>query len=322
MNKYWRWVLIVSGGLVILTIFGPLLLPYPRMADLYLAEAVQDADSRFVEVDGVSVHYKERGDPNGPLILLLHGFGASTYSWEAVIDELAEYGHVVAYDRPAFGLTDRPMPDEWEGISPYGEEWNVKLVIALMDHFGAGQAILIGNSAGGRVALATAVEYPQRVRGLVLVDAAYGESKWGVFKRVVFLSPQMRKVGPILVRSISKSGVDTIYRAWSDPSLVTDAVLTGYQKPLQIQNWDRALWEFQRAGQRPAIDSHFVSMMLPVLVVSGADDQIIPLESSEKLAEQLGNAQLEVFEQCGHVPHEECPERFMSVVGTYLAEME
>ena len=85
--------------------------------------------------------------------------------------ELAKYGTVIAYDRPAFGLTERPL--EWaEGESPYSPEAQIKLVISFMDALDIEQAILIGNSAGGKIAFETALMYPQRVQALVAVDAA------------------------------------------------------------------------------------------------------------------------------------------------------
>ena len=70
-----------------------------------------DPDSRFIELNGLNVHYKQAGSGE-PLIVLLHGFSASTFSWREVMQPLAAFGTVVAYDRPGFGLTERPLGDE------------------------------------------------------------------------------------------------------------------------------------------------------------------------------------------------------------------
>ena len=162
MKKFWRIAALILGGLLILVLVVPLLIPYlpPRNVQP-LSEALMP-DSKIIEINGVDIHYVETGTGNEPLMLLLHGFGASTYSWREVMEPLAAYGHVVAYDRPAFGLTERPLPRDWDqtGFSPYSEEANIAYVIGLMDHFGAEQAILVGNSAGGRVALAVAAAHP------------------------------------------------------------------------------------------------------------------------------------------------------------------
>ena len=86
------------------------------------------------------------------------------------MEPFSQLGTVIAFDRPAFGLTERPL--EWEGQNPYSPEAQVELVIGLLDHFGVDQAILVGNSAGGTIAMQAALTYPERVSALVLVDPA------------------------------------------------------------------------------------------------------------------------------------------------------
>ena len=87
-----------------------------------------------------------------PVLILLHGFGASEFSWREVMEPLSTYGRVIAYDRPAFGLTERPMEGNWTGTNPYSVQGNVELLDGLMDELGVDKAILVGNSAGGGVA--------------------------------------------------------------------------------------------------------------------------------------------------------------------------
>lgn len=324
MKKMMRILAIVLAVLLAVVLVVPFLVPYiPPRGVLPLTEAMKP-DSKTVTINGVKIYYIESGDPNGPLILLLHGFGASTFSWREVMEPLAQYGHVVAYDRPAFGLTERPLPKDWDakGFSPYSEEANIGYVTGLLDHFGADRAILVGNSAGGRVALATAAAHPERVQALVLVDAAVPGMQWNFLERLVFLSPQMRSAGPYAVRGIAGSGESTIRLAWHDPSLVTDEVIAGYKLPLQVENWDRALWEFQRTGERPDLTPVLETMEIPALVLSGDDDRIIPVEQAIALDELLPNSQLVIFENCGHLPHEEKPAEFMQVVSAFLAGLE
>ena len=157
-------------GLLVITI-GPLVIPIPPLPDPPPLSALVDEDSRFIEVNGIDVHYKQYGSGE-PVMILLHGFGASTFSWREVMKPLSEYGTVIAFDRPAFGLTERPMPGEWEGESPYTLNSQINLLIGLMDRLNVEKAVLIGNSAGGTVAAAAALAHPQRVAALVLVDAA------------------------------------------------------------------------------------------------------------------------------------------------------
>ena len=88
------------------------------------------------------MHTKTAGQGELPLVLL-HGFGASTYTWREVWEPLAQDHPVVAFDRPAFGLTERPMPGDWAGRSPYSAEAQVDQTVALMDKLGIDQAVLV-----------------------------------------------------------------------------------------------------------------------------------------------------------------------------------
>lgn len=314
-NRIWKIILFVLAALLVI----PLLIPYIPPKGVKSLEEVVQPDSQFVEINEVSLHYQEIGSGE-PLILLLHGFGASTFSWREVTEPLTAYGRVVAYDRPAFGLTERPLAREfmWQPGNPYNEEANIDYVIGLIDYFGADQAILIGNSAGGRIALATAVAYPERVQGLVLVDSVGGGASSFSLLNAFLQLPQARAIGPYGVRSIATSGVETIYQAWHDPERVTQEIIDGYRLPLQVENWDRALFEFTAAGQRPDLVADFDRLTMPVLVVSGDDDRIVPVETAIQLSEEIPGAELVIFENCGHVPQEECPEAFMETIGSFL----
>ncbi|HZU86697.1 MAG TPA: alpha/beta hydrolase [Anaerolineaceae bacterium] len=311
--------LLVLIGLPILAfLIVPFLIPVPPLENIKPVEDLVDPDSRFLSWNGLQVHYKQAGSGK-PLILLLHGFGASEYSWREVIDPLAEIGTVAAYDRPAFGLTSRPMPGEWNGPSPYGLDAQADLAVAMMDQFGAEKAILIGNSAGGQVALYTALKYPDRVQALVLVDAAvYGDGPIPSWARFLLFTPQMDRVGPLLARAVQGNGNDIIRTAWHDPSKVTDEIIQNYRKPLQMDNWDRALWELTKANEPTYLYKRFNELKMPVLVVTGDDDRIVATELSIRLGGEIPGAKLVVFSACGHVPQEECPDQFLQAVQPFL----
>ncbi len=305
--------------LVVLALTVPMLIPIPPLENLTTVEAIKDADSQFVTLNGINVHYKKAGQGQ-PVIILLHGFGASVFSWREVIAPLAKNATVIAYDRPAFGLTSRPMPGEWSGSSPYAIPAQADLLLALMDHLGAQKAILVGNSAGGTVAAYTALNFPERVQGLVLVDAAiYSGAPTNPLLQALYQLPQVDRIAPLLVRSISTSGNDTIRLAWHDPSKITPQIIEGYRKPLQLPNWDRALWEFTKASQPLNLPVRLSELKMPVLVVTGDDDRIVPTASSLRLAREIPSASLTVFGACGHVPQEECPDQFMQSVETFLS---
>lgn len=299
-----------------LLLIGPFLIPIPALKDTLPPENLADPDSRFIEVKGIRIHYKSIGTDK-PYILLLHGFAASLFSWREVMEPLADYGRVIAFDRPGFGLTERPL--EWEGQNPYSPEAQVELTLGLMDELGLEKAILIGNSAGGNTAAQTALRYPGRVEALILVDPAIDQDDGSpALLKPLLTTPQARRVGPLFVRSIRDWGLDFARTAWHDPSKITPEIWDGYTRPLQAQNWDRGLWEVNLAGYPPKIGERLANLQIPVLLITGDDDRIVPTQHTIQLAEKFQNAELVVIPDCGHVPQEECPAQFIQSVNQFL----
>lgn len=321
MLRWPRILIVVLGGLIALTLSGPLLLPVPRIENTVPPEQLAFADSRFVDIDGTTIHYREAGSPDAPItFILLHGFGASTHSWRDQMPALAERGRVIAFDRPAFGLTERPMPGEWDGTNPYSIEANAEQVIGLMDELGVKKAVLVGHSAGGAVAAVTAARHPDRTQGLVLeAPAVYEARSTPAAVSAVMRSPQMRRVGPRLVRRIAGAGSDDFVRsAYFRSDFATPGLLAGYRLPLQAENWDRALWELV-AAPRPESPSAALPMITaPTLVVAGRQDTFVSYENSKRAAEAIDGAQLVTFERTGHLPHEEDPEAFANAVYRFV----
>lgn len=317
MVKTRRVALMTVGLIMTVLLIGPFLVPVPPLEQTVPPPKLADPASRFAQVNGLQVHYKIAGEGE-PAFLLLHGFGASVFSWREVMEPLGNIGTVVAFDRPAFGLTERPL--SWErGDNPYTPEAQVALVVELMDSLGIESAILVGNSAGGTVAVQTALAHPERVQGLVLVDAAIyeggGTPGW---IRPLLNTPQMDHLGPLLARQISRRGDAFLESAWHDPSEITPQIRAGYREPLRARDWDRALWELTKASQRRDLGDQMGELAIPTLVVSGDDDRIVPVESSVRLAGELPNAELVVFPDCGHVPQEECPQPFLEAVTVFV----
>ncbi|MHB0923140.1 MAG: alpha/beta fold hydrolase [Bellilinea sp.] len=309
--------------LVLLVILvGPLVIPIPPLPDPVPVQDLTDSDSRFIEVNSLQVHYKTYGSGE-PVMVLLHGFASSTYTWNDVIPALSAVGTVIAYDRPAFGLTERPLPGEWTGDSPYSNESQVAMAVGLMDALGVDKAVLIGHSAGAAIALQTALEYPERVRGLVLVDPAVS-SRSGIpgWAEPLINTPHFQRLGPYLSRSLAgKEGDAFLEAAWYDTSKFTEEDKAAYREPLQVENWDAALWEFTLSNRGTDLESRLGEVNQPVLVLSGDHDRIVPPEISEKIAAELPNARYGTMTACGHVPQEECPEEFLPPVLEFISRL-
>ncbi|MBU0493113.1 MAG: alpha/beta hydrolase [Chloroflexi bacterium] len=323
MKRILAVVLIALAVFVLAVLVVPLVVPLPPAPGTVPPEQLAAADSRFVDVNGLRVHVETAGSGESTLVLL-HGFAASTYSWREVMAPLAEHGTVVAFDRPAFGQTERPIPGEWTGQDPYGFDAQVALTVGLLDELGVEKAVLVGNSAGGTVAVATALRYPERVSALVLVDPAIYGHGGGLpdWARPILSSPQMRWYGPLLVRALLPSWGEGFGRsAWHDPAGLTPEMWAGYTRPLQAENWDRAFWEYLLAARSPDLASRLDEVRMPTLVITGDDDRIVPTAQSVRLAGELPNAELVVVPNCGHIPHEECPAAFLLAVSDFLGKL-
>ncbi len=310
-----------SIGITLLILLGlvlalPLIIPIPPAGDTLPVQQLADGDSQFIQINGIQFHYKTQGS-GSPTLVLLHGFGASLYSWREVMPVLAENRRVFAYDREAFGLTERPTT--WEGKNPYTRIASLEHLEKLLDAWQVDHPVLVGNSAGGALAVAYAVKHPDRVQALVLVSPAVG-SGGNPYAKFGWLlnTPQMQRIGPLLVRSIQSSGLDLIEQAWHDPTKQPADTILLYTKPLQAENWDFALWQYSTASRENELSLNLEELDLPVLVITGDDDHIVPTQSSIAAAEEIPGAALVVIPNCGHVPQEECPAEFLSAVNQFL----
>ncbi len=308
-------LLIALGVVLAVLLLGPFLVPVPPLTDTLPVQQLADDDSLFMDFRGFAVHYKQWGEGEQVLVLL-HGFGASVFSWRDAAPLLAQDYRVIAYDRPGFGLTERPL--KWQGINPYGMEAQKELLWALLTELEVEQAILVGHSAGGAVAVSAALERPEQVEALVLVAPALSGGGRGWLGRIASL-PQINRLGPLLVRNIARDGPEAVRSAWHDQSTFSDEILEGYTRPLQADNWDRGLWEFVKASAPMDLLARLNEINIPTLVISGQYDTIVPLEASEAAAEGIAGAVLEVFAHCGHLPQEEYPGDFARAVREFLA---
>ena len=313
---------IVLGSILSLLLVGPFLIPVNSSGTLTNVEAAnaQFGDkSKFTEVVGHDVHYLTAGDPSSDrLILLLHGFGANVSTWDPVLDELGAAGFVVAYDRAAFGFTERP--ESWSGTNPYSSAGQLEVIQALIDEFGAGkEVVILGHSAGGNLAAAYAAENPEAVDQLILLDPAIytsgGTPDWLTW---IYDIPQLNHVGPALVSSIATSGLDLLDRSYFDKSLVTEELKAKYTAPLKITGWEKAFWNFNKAPRTTNVDKQLASITMATLVITGDNDEVVATADSIRLAGELPNAQLVVIEDCGHLPNEEKSQEFLTAVAGFL----
>lgn len=360
-----------------------------------------DPDSCFCEFKGVHIHHKiydsesssqEQTSKMCLPMVLLHGFGASVFSWKKAMKPLAEAtcSKVLAFDRPAFGLTSRVNLSSGIGdtkpLNAYSMAFSVLATLHFFDLLKAEKVILVGHSAGSSVAVKTYFEAPERVAALILIAPAIfapltspkvvkenqprqdNEMKEDngsirknpivelymslskIIKSVAMTITKMMKpmidilnslyrklLSTILLSSpaimlvrmaIDKFGTAAVRNAWYDPKQVSEHVLSGYTQPLRVKDWDRALVEFtaatlldEESNTKPALSKRLNEISCPVLIVTGDSDRIVPSWNAERLSRVIPGASLEVIKQCGHLPHEEKVEEFISIVENFLRKL-
>ena len=315
------WIML-GIGLAILGIFIiPAMIPVSPVDGTMLVSMLADPDSRFTNIGGVTLHYKIMGKGE-PVFFLLHGFGASLYSWKKVMPELAKLGTVIAYDRLGFGLTVRLLPGEWTNGNPYSMPAQVKAAAGLLDALGVDHAVWVGHSAGGVVAVQAMAAYPDMVQALILEDSPLLGGGPPNIAHILYAIPSVDHFGPVFLRGIREWGMDVLMSAWHDTNKITEEDVELYRKPLSMSNWDVGLWEFMKAASYSDTQAKIKLINVPVLIMTGGDDQIVPPADTVSLTNLIPGAELTVIRECGHIPHEEQPGGFMDAVKGFIDKLE
>jgi pimeloyl-ACP methyl ester carboxylesterase len=326
MKRWQRILLVTLIGLLLLILVGPFLVPVRPLPNLQPAAALAGPSSRFVTIpfvgtDGLSLHYHEQGEGE-PTFILLHGFASNVYTWDKVMDFFATQGRTLAYDRPPFGLSPKLVQGDWQGANPYTDEAAIAQLLAFMDEMDVGQAILVGNSAGGTLAMKMALAHPDRVHALVLLSPAVYTGGDVPLGRVLN-TPQMRHLGPLVARQLAGSDA-LITAAYHDPSQFTAEQRQKALITTRMEQWDEGFWAFtagRAGGGNLPLVPRLSELTLPILVVTGDDDRVVPTAESIRLAGELAGADsTAVLINCGHVPQEECPLELTARINGWLRQ--
>jgi pimeloyl-ACP methyl ester carboxylesterase len=273
-----------------------------------------NAASVFVPVQNMSVHLRDEGPRDDPQpIVLLHGTSASLHTWDGWLQHLKTTRRVIRMDLPGFGLTG-PHPQHDYRIDSY-----VGFVVATMDALGVRQAVLAGNSLGGEIAWNVAVQHPERVNRLVLVDAAgypFVPQSVPLGFRIARMPVANRVMEHTLPRSVVASSVRNVY---GDPSKVSEALIDRYVE-LTRREGNRAALVQRMKLARNSDSSRIAQIKQPTLILWGRQDRLIPPDNAERFARDIVGAQLVVFEALGHVPQEEDPAQSLAPVLRFLAQ--
>jgi len=261
--------------------------------------------ARDLVVDGIRLHVVEGG--TGPAVMLLHGLSATHANWEHALPALAERFRVIAPDLPGHGRSAKPD-------APYTVDFYAGVMRSLGRALGVSEAIVIGNSLGGQIAIELGITCPTWTRALVLVAPAAG---FGTVARTLGWTLDVL-ARPRLLRLALPRALELCFHDGSLPAWTLRRRLLAER--LEHDDFP----EFARAVRRSivgalAVDEEaWARLAQPTLVLWGREDRFLPLARSAVLLRAVPHARLVVLEGCGHLPMVERPEAFNRVTREFL----
>jgi pimeloyl-ACP methyl ester carboxylesterase len=266
--------------------------------------------SQFIDVSGVRIHYQHGGEA-GASVLLLHGGGtdSSSLSWGLLLPELAQTHTVIAPDWPGYGQSERtPRPY-------YTQEYYLDFLESFLEALQIERLSLAGISMGGGLALGFALRHPERMERLALLDS-YGLAERAPYHLLSYLFIRMgwlnRMSWAWVRRSRSLAGY-SLRSIFHDPKRITPELVDQVYAEIRRPYPGRAFEAFQRSellpGQlRTVYMARLGELRLPVLLVHGEHDPLVPLQAARQALAHLPNAHLEIIPGCGHWPQRERPD--------------
>jgi pimeloyl-ACP methyl ester carboxylesterase len=307
----------VIGVLLMLSALAiPLLRAPDRPVETLVARWAQ-SPSEFLDLDGQLVHYRDEGPKaDATPIVLLHGTSASLHTWDGWSSALHGQHRVIRLDLPAFGLTG-PFTGRYAGQAYTGPNYT-RFVLDVLDKLGVQRFVVAGNSLGGEVAWRLAAAAPQRVAALVLVDAA----GYPIVDAAIPLGWQIARLPVLgqlsehfLPRPIIAQGLAAVY---GDPAKISDALVDRYFE-LTLRAGNRAaLVERARTWSPGEGVQHVQGVAVRTLILWGGKDRIIVPATAQRFAADIPGSQVQIFDDLGHVPHEEDPARTVAAVQAFL----
>jgi pimeloyl-ACP methyl ester carboxylesterase len=255
-------------------------------------EPQQRPAGNFVNVFGAKLHYVDAG--SGPVVVLLHGLADDIGVWELAIPALAAKHRVIALDQIGFGGSDKPLLSYRVGTL-------VDFLDGFLNELKIDRASLVGNSLGGWIAASFALKHPERIGRLVLCDAA------GYADVTKTMNPRALRALHLASREdIRYLGPLTFHdkRFYEDVDPVLKQRVTagdGYTINQLLESMIRG---------EDVLDGRLGAIHKPTLIVWGREDKIIPLNFAERFHKEITGSRLEVIDNCGHMPHVECADKF------------
>jgi haloalkane dehalogenase len=255
------------------------------------------------------IAYRESGPPDGPAVLMLHGYPESSYMWRAALEAAAAAGfRAVAPDLPGFGDSPPDPPGTWEH--------HIQHVERLRDGLGLDDLVLVAHDWGGLIGLRWACDNPDRVRALVIsASGFFPDGKWHGMARGL----REEDTGEQLVADMTRTNFAALL-AWASRGM-DDETIDEFWKCFDGDERRRAQLELYRSGDFEKLapyDGKLAALGVPTLLLWGGDDQFAPVAGAKRFESQLPDAELVVLEGVGHFVWEDEPERSSRELARFL----
>ena len=274
-----------------------------------------ELDEKYITVNGLNVRYIVRG--SGSPVVLIHGVGEFLEVWWQNIRPLSEHYQVYAMDLPGHGLSDKPEID-------YDLNFATGFATGFAQALGIGRASLIGHSLGGLVAMSIAINFPDDVDKLILVDSGGLTDEVSLLYRLCCFP----LLGELMVEPTIKAGIrHGMKRAFYNPDLVSEEMVDRDYQFMKMPGAKQAMLSIIRhgiglRGPNPEVvmlnKLHLIKS--PTLLIHGAQDKFIPLKYARRAYKLIPNAELKVIEECGHCPYIEKASEFNEAVLAFLGD--
>jgi pimeloyl-ACP methyl ester carboxylesterase len=291
---------LIGLGVTALAAAGAAIVNYRRGR---AAERKHPPIGEFIEVDGVAVHYVDRGE--GPPVVLLHGNGAMVEDFllSGLVERLAQNHRVIAIDRPGYGYTERPRSRVWTGPA------QADLMREVVRRLGVERPVVVGHSWGATVAMAWALAHQEELAGIVLLSGYFFPTPRSDV--LLFTPPGLPVIGDVMRYTISppigRLIAPKLFTKIFAPRPIPRRFAEGYPLGLALRPWQLRASSEETAFMIPwaaMSQAHYHELRLPITIITGDADEIITAQrQSIRLHEEIPHSELRVLPGLGHMIH-------------------
>lgn len=304
---------------ILILIFLLIRTPDTKIAEMEEKYGLGSVQRLCYGVDGNCVRIREDGNPENPALVLIHGSSDSLLTWRQLVDRLDGKYRIITLDLPGHGLSGEQKSDD------YSAAQMIEAVHALANHKELDKFVLGGNSMGGWVSWRYALAHPERLSGLILINASGAPLPEGSPQARVYLGATLMEIPLVRTamqhltpRSIIRQSLeDSVYNS----DIITDDLVDQYWELLRYPGNRRATALRSITDREPAYADNLTDIKIPTLIIWGKDDLVIPVGAAQTFNERIANSILIIYENIGHLPQRETPDNLSSDIDEFMGSL-